>query len=439
MHDQPRYGSPTTPTTPAPSRAPLDDRAAWWPRWVPSAVATTHPTAWSVVRTCVLVILCFFSSMVAWSSGVPVRDGAPVIGVSGVLAMLIAFVLPWGVVVRKRYPVQLTLIASAIPLGLPHDSLTALVALTTVVATRPWRTIAWCAVAAGAATAAATVRDAAGDPADMIWTSTDPVTGELSYPLPGTFVAIGVLSVAVTFAVGYALRVRRRAAAAEARSATQEATAAVLRDRMTRQEERALISREVHDTVAYALGQISLQASALEVGPHANDDEVAEAARRMRSASQNANSELRALLSLLRTGSEGGGTTFEDLTALLANLREQGGLVSASIFVSDGQTAAPALARAVYRIVQESMVNALKHAPGRPVEVTVRATPSDGVSITVVNPTAPGAATQPVGTGSGIIGMRERADRMGGLLETRHVDGVFTVQAHLPWVRQEVN
>ena len=85
------------------------------------------------------------------------------------------------------------------------------------------------------------------------------------------------------------------------------------------------------------------------------------------------------------------------------------------------------------------MVNALKHAPGRPVEVTVRATPSDGVSITVVNPTALGATSPALGTGSGIIGMRERADRMGGLLETRLVDGVFTVQAHLPWVRQEVN
>lgn len=434
MHDpQPSYGSP--PPT-APSRAPRDDRAAWWPRWVPSAVATTHPTAWSVVRTCVLAILCFISSLLAWSSGVPLDDSALLIEVTYFLAMFIVFVLPWVVVVRKRYPVHLTLIASAIPLALPYDSLTALVALTTVVATRPWRTVALCTLAASAATAAATLRDAARDPAKMLLSSIDPMTGELSYALPGTFVAIAAFSVAVTFTIGYALRVRRRAALAEARSATQEATAAVLRDRMTRQEERELISREVHDTVAYALGQISLQASALEVGQHADDDEVAEAARRMRSASQKANSELRALLSLLRTGTEdGGGTTFDDLTALLTNLRGQGGLVSASIFVSDGHTAAPALARAVYRIVQESMVNALKHAPGSPVEVTVRATPSDGVSITVVNPTIPGSPAQPLGTGSGIIGMRERAERIGGLLETRHVDGVFTVQAHLPWIR----
>ncbi|PUB21476.1 signal transduction histidine kinase [Promicromonospora sp. AC04] len=442
MHDpQPFHGSPpaaSSRTPAASSRTPPDERAAWWPRWVPSAIATTHPTVWSVVWTCVLALLCLFSSVVAWSFGVPLQDGAPAFGVTGILAMLVLPLLSWGVVVRKRYPVQLTLVASAIPLALPYDSLTALVALVTVVATRPWRTVVWCTVAAGAATAAATLRDAAGDPTDMIWTTTDPATGELSYPLPGTFVAIGVLSLAVAFGVGYALRVRRRAAVAEARSVTQEAATAVLRDRMNRQEERDLISREVHDTVAYALGQISLEASALEVGPHADDDEVAEAARRMRSASQKANSELRALLSLLRSGSEGGGSTFESLTTLLTNLREQGGLVSASIFVTDGQTAAPVLARAVYRIVQESMVNALKHAPGRPVDVTVRATPADGVSITVVNPTTPGAAIQTVGTGSGITGMRERADRIGGLLETRHVGGVFTVQAHLPWVRQEV-
>src|SRR3546814_1565634 len=70
----------------------------------------------------------------------------------------------------------------------------------------------------------------------------------------------------------------------------------VLRDRMSRQEERELISREVHDTVAYALGQISLQASALEVGPHADDDEVAEAARRMRSRSEEHTSELQSLM-----------------------------------------------------------------------------------------------------------------------------------------------
>jgi signal transduction histidine kinase len=147
---------------------------------------------------------------------------------------------------------------------------------------------------------------------------------------------------------------------------------------------------------------------------------------------------MRALLSTLRDG-DGTllpGTSLEDLVPLLERVRDGGAGVTSSIFVSDGHTAAPTLTRATFRIVQESVTNALKHAPGSPVDVTVRASRAGGVDVRVVNRLGDAPPTLP-GAGSGITGMRERAEALGGTLDV-HVDGDrHVVSAHLPWVDAE--
>jgi signal transduction histidine kinase len=193
----------------------------------------------------------------------------------------------------------------------------------------------------------------------------------------------------------------------------------------------------VHDTVAHHISVISLQASALEVQRGAGEDQVRAAAQQVRSSAQQAIAEMRGLISTLRDGDDAlvPGATLDDLAGLLDGARRQGRWVTSTVFVSDGAQASTALTRATFRIVQEALTNALKHAPGRPVEVSVRASAATGVAIRVANPLAPGARPLVPGTGSGLIGVRERAARLGGTVAVRVDGGWHVLEAHLPWSR----
>lgn len=102
--------------------------------------------------------------------------------------------------------------------------------------------------------------------------------------------------------------------------------------------------------------------------------------------------------------------------------------------VADPAEAPAATGRTVYRIAQEALTNARKHAPGAPVTVTVTGGPGDGLTIEVRNP----APTEPFervpGSGQGLIGLTERATLAGGGLEHGPgPDGGFGVRAWLPW------
>jgi signal transduction histidine kinase len=83
----------------------------------------------------------------------------------------------------------------------------------------------------------------------------------------------------------------------------------------------------------------------------------------------------------------------------------------------------------VYRVIQEGLTNARKHAAGRPVEV--RLSGGDGIRVEVVNPTGPAAGTP--GSGTGLIGLAERVELAGGRLEHGTTDGRFRLVATLPW------
>jgi signal transduction histidine kinase len=145
--------------------------------------------------------------------------------------------------------------------------------------------------------------------------------------------------------------------------------------------------------------------------------------------------------------------TLADLPALLERAGATGARVRSTVFVTDAEQAPPALTRAVYRVVQESLTNALRHAPGEDVTVEVHAAPGQGACVRVTNrlsaappaglpagppaglpaglPSAPGAPDG--GGGAGLVGMRERAERLGGRCEAGPVGDRFVVDAHLPW------
>ncbi|MBO0610774.1 sensor histidine kinase [Myceligenerans salitolerans] len=427
--------------------------------WLPAALAPVMPTKWHLVRSLLLVFVCFFSSGVAVSffdmAGRPagLQIGSVTPQLITLPAFLLAFIVPWLVFLRDVAPVTLCLTTSALPVLLPYDALTPLVVLPAVYAFRSARWIVMCTAATAVAIAAATIREVSMLPEYRIFISPNPDTGELAVLPVAGYVILGLTYLAVAVGVGF----WRRAAIARRQVTTlteQHATrTAVLEDRITRQYEREDIAREVHDTIGHSLSQIALQASALEVDPNATP-EAREAAIRIRAAARQAGTELRGVLNVLRTGAEGiTAVSFDDLGALLAEAQQQGAMITSTVFVSEGHTAAAGLTRACYRIVQESLTNALKHTPGLPVTISLSASPATGVVITVRNPVqqptagqdsavsqiqaadahAAGALTVADGPGHGVAGMGERATVLGGTLTAGEVDGTWIVTARLPW------
>jgi signal transduction histidine kinase len=206
----------------------------------------------------------------------------------------------------------------------------------------------------------------------------------------------------------------------------------------TRAAERRRIAGEMHDVLAHRLSLLSVHAGALEFHPDAPAEEVAEAAGVIRESARAALEELRDVIGVLRE--EGGESltappqpTLADLPALVQESRAAGMRLTARIELGDA--AAPAaVGRTAYRIAQEGLTNARKHAPGAVVTLTVRA--PDGVLEVEVRSLAPVAvaARSPLpGAGAGLIGLTERVSLAGGQLEHGvDPDGAFVLRARLP-------
>ncbi|WP_157759487.1 sensor histidine kinase [Cellulosimicrobium cellulans] len=364
------------------------------------------------------------------------------------------------VVWRDRHAVVVCAISAAAGILTPVGALAPLLALPFVIARDGRRkVVAACTAATTLAVGASFWRDAARDGEAVIFSIRSPDSLEISYLLPVGYVVLGVLCLGLSIgagllrlAIGRADAAQEVAAAENRRAQALSTQAAELRTELSRQDERELIAREMHDTVAHNLSMVSLHASALEVSQ--GDPEVVDAARSMRSNAHRALDEMRALITSLRSGAEqytGSAPALGDLAGLLDEARAAGVDLAATVFVADADTAPPALTRAVYRVVQESLTNVMKHAPGARAEVDVRARPGDGVDVTVRNaltrdlatdtapPSGAPAATLGLsgvpGSGAGIIGMRERCAAVGGTFDAGVDDGRFVVRAHLPWAR----
>jgi signal transduction histidine kinase len=280
-----------------------------------------------------------------------------------------------------------------------------------------------------------------------------------AYPVRVT-VALAVLS-ALAYGAGrwrrdraaldaQADEVKRQAAEAQ----RQAADARKQRERGAVLEERARIAREMHDVVAHHMSMIAVQA---ETAPYriAGLPEGAQAEFAALSASaREALTDMRRLLGVLRSSAEpgsggepgvGGGPGSEqaldllpqpalaDVDALVDSARRAGADVTLELSAAEGQVP-PVVGLAAYRIVQESLSNAGRHAPGAPIRVAVHGGPLH-VRVDVVNGPArlPATATSPGSGGHGLAGMRERVALLGGRLSAGpRADGGFTVQAELP-------
>jgi signal transduction histidine kinase len=251
----------------------------------------------------------------------------------------------------------------------------------------------------------------------------------------------------VSWVAGYALRERtEQAEAAEMRAtlAEREKEAAEMRAilaerekdasaRIAVAEERARIARELHDIVAHAVSVMVLQVGAVRHKLPETLEEDREALNRVELAGRTALAEMRRLLGAMRRNGDG------------AELAPQPGLDGLDTLIDDvGRAGLPVrlhvdgdsfpLPRAIdlsaYRIVQEALTNALKHARASNVDVTVRYRP-DELELEVVDDGAGPAKND--GLGHGLVGMRERVKIYGGEMSAGTAPtGGFVLNARLP-------
>jgi signal transduction histidine kinase len=204
------------------------------------------------------------------------------------------------------------------------------------------------------------------------------------------------------------------------------------------EQERTRIARDMHDVVAHSLAVVVAQADGARYIAKKNPDAAEAALATIASTAREALSDVRVLLAQLRhSQGDGPQPTLVDLDRLFEQVRGAGLVVAHEV---SGAPLALGTAQqlAVYRIVQESLTNALRHAqPGEPVTVHFGWTPH-GIDLTVASamraPTGRTGAirTTAASTGHGVAGMTERALLVGGHLTAGPESGRFVVRAWLP-------
>lgn len=222
---------------------------------------------------------------------------------------------------------------------------------------------------------------------------------------------------------------RERADRAEAEQGRRVAEA--------RAGERAAIAREMHDVLAHRLSLLATYAGALEYRPDAPPEQLATAAGVIRTTVHQALDELRDVIALLRDDTDGEPgrpvPALVDLPELIAESRAVGTPVDLRDELTDLTTVPNTTARTAYRVVQEALTNARKHAPGQPVRIELDGSPGTRLVIDVSNPVAGADAAGIPGTATGLIGLTERVRLAGGQLDHQETYREFRLHAWLPW------
>jgi signal transduction histidine kinase len=207
-----------------------------------------------------------------------------------------------------------------------------------------------------------------------------------------------------------------------------------------REQERAQVAREMHDVLAHRISLLSMHAGSLEFRPGAPPEEIARAAGVIRASAHQALHDLREVIGVLRQAPGHDGLrrpqpTLADLPALVEESRAAGMTVRSALDLQAPESAPAAVGRSAYRIVQEGLTNARKHARGATVDLSVTGSAGPGLAIEVRNPLPVGRGADEIpGTGTGLIGLSERAGLSGGRLEHGSTPaGEYRLWAWLPW------
>lgn len=243
--------------------------------------------------------------------------------------------------------------------------------------------------------------------------------------LPETVGACVVFVVLPLLVGRYLAQQRRLVAALESHNRQLRRERELLAER-EQLRERLRISRDMHDSLGHRLSLVSVQAAALEVSDLPRPQRAAVAS--LATATRAAVTELYELIGSLRGAAEEPAKDLSATDALVGEFRAAGVRVGV---VTEGEPRPlpPPAAAAAYRVVEEGLTNAAKHAPGQPVTVRLAWEP-DALVVSVTNAVAGRAAG--VGAGLGLAGLRERVEPAGGFLDHRESDGRFRLVAMLP-------
>jgi signal transduction histidine kinase len=235
------------------------------------------------------------------------------------------------------------------------------------------------------------------------------------------------LQVAVVVGVagwGMLVRSRRQLIASLRERATAAEVEARLRAEHSQHEAREALARDMHDVLGHRLSLLSVHAGALTYYRGASAEEIARAAEVVRENAHRALQDLREVIGVLRAP-EGDHPLpdVDDVTELIDETRRSGTTVDLQDLpgvTTGGHTVPATVGRTLYRLVQEGLTNARKHAPGAPVLVRITGEPGDHLAVEIVNnrpPLPPAVVTPAIGAGAGLRGLAERAALVGGRLE----------------------
>jgi signal transduction histidine kinase len=196
-------------------------------------------------------------------------------------------------------------------------------------------------------------------------------------------------------------------------------------------EERARVAHELHDVIGHSLTVIVLQAGAAR---RVWDTDRASALTSLAALARVARGALTELLQSLDYIESGGQPIDGPKLAQLQDVPEMARLAGVRLELRlNGATASlsPAVELAAYRVVQETLTNAMKHAPGSPVQLSIRYG-QQAMELEVSNALSAAHHSEPLSGGHGLAGMRHRVEACGGTLDWGRHDGAFSVRARLP-------
>jgi signal transduction histidine kinase len=330
-----------------------------------------------------------------------------------------------GLWLRRRWPVGLALVLVAFSTFSEVVAGAMVVAMLTVAIQRPPRTTA--AVFVVSLLAA------------IVYVFVRPEPG-----IPGwLLLLIGVAVQSAAVGWGLFIRFRRQLVLSLRDRANRAETEAQLRAEQAQQRARDEIAREMHDVLGHRLSLLSVHAGALEFRPDAPAEEVARAAKVIRENAHQALQDLREVIGVLRAPvGELPQPTLADVRQLVAESGRAGMRVTLR---DETSGAVPDLAgRTAYRVVQEGLTNARKHAPGAEVRVQLAGSPGAGLTVEVRNE-APSSTADPgprqasrgttePGAGQGLAGLAERVALASGRLEHGPTaGGGWRLAVRLPW------
>ncbi|GAA4976788.1 histidine kinase [Nonomuraea thailandensis] len=231
------------------------------------------------------------------------------------------------------------------------------------------------------------------------------------------------------------IRQHKEIAGAERRSAMQLARISELGQRAAIAAERARMARDLHDVIAGHLSAIAIQSEAVLSTGNASPEPTRSVLTSVRENSVRALEEMRTMIGLLRADGSGTDETLapaglSELSSLVESARASGMDIEVRSDIDESVTLPAAVNLTAYRIAQEALTNAMKHAPQARARVEVRLV-GGSLTVEVVNE-LPAPSASGDGTGTGLLNMRERAAALGGSLAAGPSDAGWLVRAVLP-------